>query len=485
MSLRGSETTEAISQRSENKEIAALPPVARNDKPRIMTQSLKGRVREGMGGEGRYPLKIDRLLKEIKKEELIQLTRELIRIPSVRHHETGGNEKAVALFLAHLIEEMGLDVIVEEVEPNSPNVIGVLHGQSEGPCLMFECHTDVVTEGDISEWKYGPFEGRLVGERIYGRGACDTKGNLAAAVKAIQAISQSGIPFKGKILLGILVDEEGMMNGVKHFIRQGWAKGIHAAIICEPVENHLCITQKGALRVEVVTTGKMSHGAMPLTGLNPIPPMVSILDRIRRLEEEEIEAHGKDPYLGFPSITPTVLQAPVKGEPQLNVVPYQCRALVDIRTIPGQSHDILKSQLEYIVQEEERAVSASLQLGSLKEIRENLEKGLSKGMSFQAKLNVFEDRPWTKTSKEEPIVQAVAKAIQTVTGREPVYDGVPGATDGTFLTAWANIPIVTFGAGKWTVPHQKDEWVSVDDLYLTAKIYALSALEYLKITNPK
>jgi len=96
---------------------------------------------------------------------------------------------------------MGLDVVVEEVEPGAPNVIGVLQGQTEGPCLMFECHTDVVTEGDASEWKYGPFEGRLSGNRIYGRGACDTKGNLAAAVQAVKAISQSGTPFRGKILL--------------------------------------------------------------------------------------------------------------------------------------------------------------------------------------------------------------------------------------------------------------------------------------------
>ena len=421
------------------------------------------------------------MLREIKKEELVQLTRDLIRIPSVRHQGGGGNEKEVALFIAHLLEEMGLDVVVEEVEPGSPNVIGALQGQSEGPCLMFECHTDVVTEGDVSEWKYGPFDGRLVGNRIYGRGACDTKGNLAAAMKAVQAISQSGIPFKGKILLGILVDEEGMMTGVKHFIRQGWANGVSAAIICEPVDNHLCITQKGALRVEIITYGKMSHGAMPLAGLNPILPMVSILEKIRQLEKEEIETRGKDHFLGFPSITPTVIQAPVKGDPQLNVIPNQCRVLLDIRTIPGQSHEALKKQLEDIVQEEERSIRASLDSGPLKEIRESLEEGLSKGMSFQVKLDVFEDRPWTKTSRDESIVQAVSKAIRSITRQEPIYDGVPGATDGTFLSAWAGIPIVTIGAGKWMIPHQKDEWVSVEDLCLTAKIYAASALEFLKL----
>jgi succinyl-diaminopimelate desuccinylase len=423
-------------------------------------------------------LKIDRLLKEIKKEDLIQLTQDLIRIPSVRSQ--GGNEQEVALFVSHLLEEMGLDVVVEDVEPGSPNVSAVLQGQKEGPCLMFECHTDVVTEGDASEWKYGPYEGKLVGNRIYGRGACDTKGNLAAAIKAVQAISQSGIPFNGKILLGILVDEEGMMRGVKHFIRQGWTQNVNAAVICEPVDNRLCITQKGALRAELITSGKMSHGAMPLTGINPIPPMVSILEKLKQLEEEEIERLGKNPFLGYPSITPTVLQAPVKGEPQLNVVPYQCRTLLDIRTIPGQSHEALRKQLEDIVREEERSINESLHAGPLREIRESIEKGLSKGLIFEAKLNLFEDRPWTKTSQEEPIVQAVSRAYRSITAEEPIYDGVPGATDGTFLSAWAGIPIVTLGAGKWTIPHQRDEWVATEDLYLTAKIYAASALEYLK-----
>jgi succinyl-diaminopimelate desuccinylase len=417
------------------------------------------------------------VLKEIKRDELIQLTQDLVRIPSVRR--PGEGEKNIALFLSHLLDEMGLDVVVEEVEPGSPNVIAVLQGQEEGPCLMFECHTDVVTEGDAAEWRYGPYDGKLIGNRIYGRGACDTKGNLAAAVKAIQAVSQSGLPFKGRILLGILVDEEGMMSGVKHFIRQGWASNVNAAIICEPVDNRLCITQKGALRAELITSGKMSHGAMPLTGLNPVPPMVSILEKFKQLEEEEIERLGKNPLLGYPSITPTVLQAPVKGEPQLNVVPSQCRALLDIRTIPGQSHEALKKQLEDIVREEERSINESLDSGPLKEIRESIERGLSKGLIFEAKLNIFEDRPWTKTSPEEPIVQAVSRAYRSVTGEDAIYEGVPGATDGTFLSAWAGIPILTLGAGKWTIPHQKDEWVSIDDLCLTAKIYAASALEFL------
>jgi succinyl-diaminopimelate desuccinylase len=222
---------------------------------------------------------------------------------------------------------------------------------------------------------------------------------------------------------------------------------------------------------------------MPLTGFNPVAPMISILEKIKRLEEEEIGRWGRDTFLGYPSITPTVLQAPVKGEPQLNVIPQQCRALLDIRTIPGQSHEVLKKALEDIVQDEERSILASLESGPLREIREQFQKGLSKGISFQVRLHVFEDRPWTKTPQDEPIVRAVSRAYRSIAGQEPVYGGVPGATDGTFLSAWAGIPIVTLGAGKWMIPHQKDEWVSVEDLYLTAKIYAASALEFLKGTD--
>jgi succinyl-diaminopimelate desuccinylase len=207
--------------------------------------------------------------------------------------------------------------------------------------------------------------------------------------------------------------------------------------------------------------------------------MVSILNELRLLEEEEIQRRGNDPLLGFPSITPTVLQAPLKGDPQVNVVPHQCRAYLDIRTVPGQSHEALKKQLEDIVERERSSVCESLRAGPLREIRETLEKGLSKRISFDATLEVFEDRPWTKTPKDDPLVLAVDRAVRSVTATPPVYGGVPGATDGTFLSAWAGIPIVTLGAGKWTIPHQKDEWVSIDELHLTARIYAASALEFL------
>lgn len=424
-------------------------------------------------------MEFDDVLNCIDPSELVRLTCELVRIPSVYQQKTGEGEEKIARFVGRKLEEMGLNVNIEEVSPGRPNVMATLNGD-EGRIILLEAHTDVVTEGDGSEWTYPPFSAEIVGSRIYGRGACDTKGNLAAAILAVKAIKEAKRRFKGRIILAIPVDEEGLMKGIKHMIKQGHLKGVDAAIICEPEENQICISQKGALRVRIETHGKMSHGCMPLTGFNPTHSMVEIIQRMKKLEREEIENHGKDEFLGFPSITPTVLQAPIKGEPQLNVMPSGCQALVDVRTIPGQSHEELKSHLTRIVKDVEGEVREDLNSGWEKAIREQLQSGLSKGLPFAAEIDIFEDRPWTKTDKSEPVVQAVAKAYRLVTGKEPVYNGVPGATDGTFINAWAKIPIITTGAGDRMVPHQKDEWVDTNQLVETSKILAVSILEYLK-----
>ncbi len=128
----------------------------------------------------------------------------------------------------------------------------------------------------------------------------------------------------------------------------------------------------------------------------------------------------------------------------------------------------------------EGKVREDLESGWEKAIRERLQPGLSIGLPFSAEIDIFEDRPWTQTDKTEPIVQAVDKAYRLVTGKETIYNGVPGATDGTFINAWANIPIVTTGAGGRMIPHQKDEWIDIDQLVEAARIFAIGILEFLK-----
>ncbi|MCR4404270.1 MAG: M20 family metallopeptidase [Candidatus Acetothermia bacterium] len=421
------------------------------------------------------------VLAQIHEEELVELTRALVQIPSVVRADGSGDEGEVAQFVAAKLRELGLEVALEEVHPGRPNVIGLARGSGPGRTILFEAHSDVVTEGDPREWRFPPFGAEVAEGRIYGRGACDTKGNLAAAILAIAAILRAGVRFSEKIMLAVPVDEEGMMTGIKQLIKAGWADDVDGAIICEPEDNQLCLTQKGALRAVLTSTGKMSHGCMPLAGFNPIPPTAKILLRLQELERREIARLGYHRYLGFPSITPTVLRAPVAGEPQLNVMARDCQAWLDIRTVPGQDHKELKEALARLVAEVEEETKADLERGFEGEVRAALaeHERLPEGISYQARLEFIEERPWTETPKDEPLVKAVETAIRAVTGREPVYNGVPGATDGTFLWAWKGIPVVTIGAGERMVPHQRDEWVSIAQLVETTKIYTLSALEFL------
>ncbi|MED4783088.1 M20 family metallopeptidase [Brevibacillus choshinensis] len=399
---------------------------------------------------------MNRVVSFVDEQEVVRLTQELVRIDSVyRPEQPGANEERVALFVADYLRKMGMQVYYEEVVPGRPNVIAFYDSGRPGKTLLFEAHTDVVTEGDRDAWSYDPFGATISGGRIYGRGSCDTKGNLAAAICAIKAIQRSKQEFTGKILLCIPCDEEGMMIGIKDFIRRGWAKNVDAAIICEPEENQLCITQKGAMRAILRTYGKMAHGAMPLTGINPNTRMARAIVALEELERKEMARLGQHPMLGWPSITPTILQAPVKGDPQINVVPDQCMTTLDIRTVPGQEHDVLHREMSAILEA----------LG-----RED--------DKFKATLEVIEERPWTLTGMEEEVVQAVANSYREITKKEPVYNGVPGATDGTFLHK-AGIPILTTGAGDRHIPHHADEYVDIDQLVESTQLFALSALTFL------
>ncbi|MEJ5359210.1 MAG: M20/M25/M40 family metallo-hydrolase [Desulfobacterales bacterium] len=422
--------------------------------------------------------RIDRVLGALDPAEVIELTAALVRINSVFDPEAGTSEQEAAEFVARWAERRGFEVLVEEAAPRRPNVVVTHRGSPGGKrTLMFEGHTDVVTAGDPAAWRHPPFSAAIVGRRMYGRGTNDTKGNLAAMLCAMAALRRAAVPLHGDILGGVLCDEEGAMTGVQDFIRRGHADRVSAAVICEPQDGLICTSQKGAVRARYTVTGRMCHGAMPLSGLNPAPAVAEIIRGLQRLEEEACRALGRDPDLNWPSFTPTVIQAPPEGPAQLNVVPARAVVLVDVRTIPQQSHPAIVESLKNLAAETKRRVREAT-------LAHDRELGVTRDPELAVDLEILSDRPCTRTDREEPVVRAAAWATQVVTGREPVYGGVPGATDGTFLSAWKGIPIVTLGAGDREVPHQVDEWVDLDQLVETARIYALTALAYLGSPQP-
>jgi succinyl-diaminopimelate desuccinylase len=276
----------------------------------------------------------------------------------------------------------------------------------------------------------------------------------------------------GKIVGGVLCDEEDQMLGVRDFIARGHADKITAAVICEPQDGLICISQKGALRARYTITGRMSHGAMPLAGLNCAPALARLIDGLDALEREAINTIGRDEFLGWPSFTPTVIQSPKTGTPQLNVMPREAQMLVDIRTVSAQSHPKIKEKLQLLASDTEKDVCDGY-------AQYDRKLSLERDYDLKVQVEFLTDRPCTQTAPSEPIVKAADWATRKHTGKAPIYAGVPGATDGTYLWALKNIPIVTMGAGDRQVPHQVDEWVDLDQLLETARIYALTALHYL------
>ena len=415
---------------------------------------------------------IAKVVDAVEPAELVQLTSDLVRINSVWDPVAGTSEQPAADYIFKWAQQQGFEAQLEEVAPGRPNVIVPWTAGSGNRRLMFEGHTDVVTPGDISAWKYDPFSAEIVGRRMYGRGTNDTKGNLAAMLIAMAALQRSEVKLAGSIVGGVLCDEEDQMLGVRNFIAKGHADAVSAAVICEPQDGLICTSQKGALRAQFTITGRMSHGAMPLAGLNTAPAIAGLINALHAMELDAVKNPGRDEYLGWPSFTPTVIQAPAGGAPQLNVMPGRARILVDIRTIPGQSHPEIIKRLELMTGEIEQQVRSGYR---------DYDKllGLERAHDHKITVDILTDRPCTLTDRNDPAVLAADWATRQISEKPPTYGGVPGATDGTFLWALKNIPIVTMGAGDRQVPHQVDEWVDLDQLVATAKIYALTALHSL------
>jgi succinyl-diaminopimelate desuccinylase len=397
-------------------------------------------------------------LARVDPDELIALTRDLIRIPSVvRPGDPSATEAAVADHVERWFREEGFDVEVQQVAPGRPNVIAVLGERAAGPTLLLEGHTDVVTEGDPGQWSHPPFGADLEDGRIYGRGAADMKSGLAAAMIAAAVLKRSGARLGGRLVVGALVDEEADMLGAKHLARTPLGRELTAAIICEPEQNELCLEQRGVVWARVTARGRMAHGAMPEAGVNPITALAALVHEAPRLERRLRMLCARSRFLRPPTVTPTVMTAPLKGVPQSNVIPAAAQATLDVRLTPGPEADAVAKEIDEACR---RAADAC------------------PGATVEWEpINGF--RLATRVDKNEPLVRAMARAVRRATGNPPRYGGVPGSTDGTILRMELGIPIVTCGPGNRLIPHQVDEYVEVGELVDAARIYVASALAYL------
>ena len=247
----------------------------------------------------------------------------------------------------------GWDVTVTEVAPGRTSVVAVVAGHGPGRTLMFEGHVDVVTEGDPTGWSFDPFGGDVVDGRLRGRGSADMKSGVAAMIHAARAVEIGG--FAGRIVVGVLADEEGMMLGAKRFAADlnagaipGLTGGIDGVIVCEPEGGEVCPVAKGAIRITVRFVGAMAHGAMPKMGRNPLPALGSLLIALPEVERGYQGQVGSHESLGDFSLTPTVLAGGTLD--QINVIPASAVLALDVRTLPGIDHPGLITLLTRLAQ---------------------------------------------------------------------------------------------------------------------------------------
>ncbi|MEJ3654179.1 M20 family metallopeptidase [Actinomycetes bacterium KLBMP 9759] len=386
----------------------------------------------------------------VDEQAVVELTRALVRLRTV--NEPGVGEVAAAELVAATMRGFGWSPEVTEVAPGRPNVVAVVDGSLPGPTLMFEGHTDVVTEGDLDRWTVDPYGAEIRDGKLYGRGSADMKSGVAAMVHATRALQLAG-PFPGKVLVCALVDEEGMMLGAKHFAATAQAAEVDGAIICEPEEGEICISAKGAVRIRIDLLGAMAHGAMPRHGRNPVAAAGRLLAALVEEQASMQAEHGTHEHLGDFYITPTVAAAGSLS--QINVIPARATVAIDIRTIPGVDHAVLVERVRELA----------------------VEAGRPDGVA--AELTVVDDRPVVEIAQDHPLVVALAGAHEKVAGEPARFGGVPGATDGTILTRDAGIPTVVYGpGGKW-IAHQADEFVEVDDIVRCTHVYAEAAYRFL------
>ena len=213
-----------------------------------------------------------------------------------------------------------------------------------------------------------------------------------------------------------------------------------------------------SLRLRLLAHGRIAHGAMPEEGVNALAAMVRLLARVLELEAQVQREEGTHPLLGKPYITPTIARAPLSGDAsQINCLPSQCDAYLDVRSLPSQRHADLIARI--------RALMDALQ---------------AERLGYRYELELIDDRPATEIARDHPLVQALFGAHQRVYGAAPAYGGVPGATDGVILARDRQIPVVVYGPGDKRIPHQPDEFVDLDEVERAARVYILAALAFFR-----
>ena len=372
---------------------------------------------------------------------LERLLSDLVAIDSMNSDLVPGaaGEAAIAAFIADWLRAAGLEVRVEEVQPGRPNVIGIARGSGGGRSLLLNGHIDTVGVTGMS----APFIPRVRDGRLYGRGAYDMKGGVAACMVA--AVEAAKLKLRGDVIVTAVIDEEYAGMGTLAVAEHTRAD---AAIVAEPTELQLVVAHKGFVWLEVETEGVAAHGSRPHLGVDAIVKMGGVLAGLDRLVGE-LSRRPAHPLLGPPSVHASTIQ----GGGEWSTYPDRCTLAVERRLLPGETGDAAEAELQAIV----AALAAA-------------------DPAFRATVRRDLVRSPLETPVGAPIISAVRQAAGDALDRLVEPAGVSFWTDAASLHE-AGIPTLLFGplgAGA----HAVEEWVDLASVQTCAEIYLATAAAF-------
>jgi acetylornithine deacetylase len=360
----------------------------------------------------------------------IKLLRELVAVNSVNPTLVRGapGEREIADLIAAEMRRAGLDVSIETVTHGRPNVVGVLEGRAAGRTLMLCGHTDTVGVSGMTD----PFTPIERDGRLYGRGAQDMKGGVAAMISAAATIAQRGGLASGRIVVAAVVDEEHSSIGADALVKSWRAD---AAIVTEPTDLEIAVGHKGFAWVEIVVQGKAAHGSRPADGQDAILRLGRVLSRLEALDRT-LQAQPPHPLVGTGSLHASI----VEGGRELSSYPDRATLQMERRTLPTEDVSI-----------------------ALHEVLQILDGLGREDLTFHASASAMFSRPAYEIAAESDLPAVVAAALNHAGGHAKIT-GASFWTDAAVL-GHAGVPSVLFGPGGGGL-HSTEEYVNVADVVL-------------------
>jgi succinyl-diaminopimelate desuccinylase len=413
---------------------------------------------------------------EARRDDLIALTQELVRIPTI--NPPGDHYLEICEYLKRRLESSGFatELVRGEGTPGDSdryprwNIVARRDGRHSGECVHFNSHTDVVEVG--RGWSKDPFAGTLEGGKIYGRGTCDMKGGLAASIIAAEAFIETCPDYAGAIEISGTADEEtGGYGGVAYLAERGYFSPdrVQHVIIPEPLQkDRICLGHRGVWWAEIETHGEIAHGSMPFLGDCAVRHMGAVLTEMETSLFPALATRSTD----MPVVPEGARQSTLninsfhggqaENPPEFTGFPSPC--------VPDSARMVIDRR--FLIEEDFQDVQ--------QEIHTLLERVKSQRETFSYDIRDLHHVIPTMTDKTAPIVQSTAKAIKSVLGRDAEYVVSPGTYDQKHIDRIGRLKnCIAYGPGLLELAHKPDEYIGVDDMLDSAKVMGLCLIDLL------